>query len=172
MELFAGLADMLGEGLPLSYLFVVTNAEAPPQTKEKVLVNWMEALKARGIAPEFTLSDKDQSEINALHRVWPTAKHQLCLWHVLRAIKRRLANNREPPAFYGAMDAHRMFPFTSPAFLPLRQMSANDKVRKHISSIWPATLTFHRQPTYPHLKGPEAQSGSSTKAVLRFILRH
>ena len=83
MELFAGLADMFGEGLPLSYLFVVTNAEAPPYTKEKVLVNWMEGLKARGITPEFTLSDKDQSEINALSRVWPTSKHQLCLWHVL-----------------------------------------------------------------------------------------
>ena len=67
MELFAGLADMLGEGLPLSYLFVVTNAEAPPYTKEKVLVNWMEALKSHGILPEFTLSDKDQLEINALH---------------------------------------------------------------------------------------------------------
>ena len=66
MELFAGLADMFGKGSPLSYLFVVTNAEAPPYTKEKVLVNWMEGLKACGITLEFTLSDKDQLEINAL----------------------------------------------------------------------------------------------------------
>ena len=93
MELFGGMADMLGEGLPLSYMFVVTNANAPPHTKETVLVNWMEGLKACGITLEFTLSDKDQSEINALGRVWPTAKHQLCLWHILRALKRRLANN-------------------------------------------------------------------------------
>ena len=105
MELFAGMADMLGEGLPLSYLFVVTDAEAPPCTKETVLVNWMEALKDHGITPEFILSDKDQSEINALGRVWPTAKHQLCLWHILRALKRQLANNREPPAPYGSVDA-------------------------------------------------------------------
>ena len=153
MELFAGLADMFGKGLPLSYLFVVTNTEAPPYMKEKVLVNWMEGLKACGITPEFTLSDKDQSEINALSRVWPTSKHQLCLWHVLRAVKRRLANNREPPAFYGATDAKRMFPFINSAFLPLRQMSANDKVCKHTSSIWPATLTYCRQPTNPHPKG-------------------
>ena len=93
MELFGSMADMLGEGLLLSYLFVVTNVNAPPQTKETVLVKWMSALKARGIAPEFTLSDKDQAEINALNHVWPTSKHQLCLWHVLRALKRRLANN-------------------------------------------------------------------------------
>ena len=83
MELFGGMANMLSKGLPLSYLFVVTDANAPPHTKETVLVNWMEGLKACGIAPEFTLSDKDQSKINALGRVWPTAKHQLCLWHVL-----------------------------------------------------------------------------------------
>ena len=66
MELFGGMADMNGEGLPLSYLFVVTNMAAPPHTKETVLVNWMGALKACGITLEFTLSDKDPSEIHAL----------------------------------------------------------------------------------------------------------
>jgi len=171
MELFGGMADMFGEGLPLSYMFVVTDADAPPHTKETVLVNWMEALKTRGITPEFTLSDKDQSEINALSRVWPTAKHQLCLWHILRALKRRLANNREPPAFYRSADAAQMFPFISPAFLPSGQMSANDKVRIHPSSIGPATLTYCRRSSSPHPKSQDTQSGSSTKAVLRSILR-
>ena len=93
MELFDGMANFHGEGLPLSYLFVVTSANAPPQTKETVLVRWMSALKACGIAPKFTLSDKDQAEINALHQVWPMAKHQLCFWHVMRALKHQLANN-------------------------------------------------------------------------------
>ena len=172
MELFCGMADMLGEGLPLSYLFVVTDADAPPHTKETVLVNWMEALKACGITPEFTLSDKDQSEINALCRVWPTAKHQLCLWHVLRALKRRLANNREPPAFYGSVDANRMFAFIDPAFLPLGQIAANDQVCLHTSSIWPAILTDCRRPSNPHPKNQDTQSGSSTKAVPQSILRH
>jgi hypothetical protein len=128
MELFAGLADMHGEGLPLSYLFVVTDAGAPPHTKEEVLIKWMNALKSKGVKPEFTLSDKDQTEINALTQVWPTAKHQLCLWHVLRAIKRRLANNQEPPAFYNAANAAQSFEFIDPAFLPLGQMSTHNGV--------------------------------------------
>ena len=93
MELFGGMANMLGEGLPLSYLFVVTSTEAPAHTKETILVNWMEALKSCGINPEFTLSDKDPSEISALGRVWTKSKHQLCLWHILQAVKHRLANN-------------------------------------------------------------------------------
>ena len=171
MELFGGMADMLGEGLPLSYMFVVTDVDAPPHTKESVLVNWMEALKARGITPEFTLSDKDQSEINALSRVWRTAKHQLCLWHILRALKRRLANNREHPASYGSIDATGMFPFIDPAFLPLGQMSTMDKVRILTSSSSPVTLTYCRRPSNPHPQSLGSQSGSSTKASPLSILR-
>ena len=171
MELFGGMADMLGEGLPLSYLFVVTNAEAPPNTKETVLVHWMEGLRSRGITPEFTLSDKDQSEINALNRVWPTAKHQLCLWHMLRAIKRRLANNREPPAFYRPADAKQTFAFIDPAFVPLRQMSMKDKVYIHISRLWPVTLTYCRPPSNPRPKSQNIRSGSSSKAVPLYIPR-
>ena len=172
MELFGGMADMLGEGLPLSYLFVVTEADAPPHTKEAVLVEWMGALKCRGIDPEFTLSDKDPSEINALGRVWSKAKHQLCLWHILRALKRRLANNRESPASYRSADAKLMFPFIDPAFVPLGQMSANCKVCIHTSSrICPATLTYCRRPSNTHPKNRDSPSGSSTEAVPRSILR-
>lgn len=152
MELFGGMADMLGEGLPLSYLFVVTSADAPSHTKERVLVNWMASLKARGITPEFTFSDKDQLEISALGQVWPTAKHQLCLWHILRALKRRLANNREHPAFYGSLDAKQMFEFIDPAFLPSGQMSEMDKVCIGTYITCLAILIYHRPPTNHHQK--------------------
>jgi hypothetical protein len=128
MELFGGMADMQGQGLPLSYLFVFTNADAPPHTKEMVLIQWMLALKGHGINPEFTLSDKDQSEINALNHVWPSAKHQLCLWHILRAIKRRLANNQVSPAHYDSKEAKRQFGFIDDTFLPFGQMIAKDQV--------------------------------------------
>ena len=148
MELFGGMADMLGEGLPLSYLFVVTNADAPAHMKETVLVNWMEALKACGITPEFTLSDKDQSEINALSQVWPTGMHQLCLWHILWAVKRRLANNQELLASYGLMDAMRMFEFINPEFLPLGQMSTNHKVCTY------SILQIYGQPHLPACRQP------------------
>ena len=118
MELFGGLADMLGEGLPLLYLFVVTNPDAPSHTKENVLVHWMSSLKAHGIMPEFTLSDKDQSEINACCHVWPAAKHQLYLWHVLQALKHHLANNQETPAFYGSAEANQRCGFIDSSFKP------------------------------------------------------
>src|SRR5258706_7355800 len=88
----------------------------------------MKAIRSLRIDPRFTLSDKDQSEINALKEVWLSAKHQLCLWHILRALKRRLSQN-EHPALYHAFEAHHAFPDIDLAFIPLRQMSADEKVR-------------------------------------------
>jgi len=128
MELFAVVADMQGEGLPLSYLFITTEENAAPLTKQSALIEWMKGIRSLGIDPRFTLSDKDQSEINALKEVWPCAKHQLCLWHVLRALKRRLSQN-ENPGSYNALEAHHVFPVIDPAFLPLGQMRTEEKVR-------------------------------------------
>ena len=128
MELFACVADMQGKGLPLSFLFITTEEKATPLTKQRTLIAWMTTLRSRKIEPRFTLSDKDQSEINALREVWPSAKHQLCLWHVLRAHKRRLSQN-ETPGPYNALEAHAAFPDIDPEFIPLGQMSAKKKVR-------------------------------------------
>jgi len=138
MELFAGVADMLGEGLPLTYLFITTEANVAPLTKQEALVAWMRAVRSLGIVPQFTLSDKDQSEINALTHVWPEAKHQLCLWHILRAIKRRLSQNGTPGP-YNALEANGAFPDIDPSFVPLEQMSVNEKVRTVIS-YWPSLI--------------------------------
>jgi hypothetical protein len=60
----------------------------------------MGSLKKRGIHPEFILTDKDQSEINAVSIVWPHVKHQLCFWHALQAVKQRLSQSKATPAFY------------------------------------------------------------------------
>ncbi len=127
MELFAVVADMQGEGLPLSYLFVMTEENAVPLTKQSALIAWMKAIHSLGINPQFTLSDKDQLEINALKEVWLCAKHQLCLWHVLRALKRHLSQN-ENLGSYNALEAHHVFPDIDLASLPLGQMSTEEKV--------------------------------------------
>ena len=65
----------------------------------------------------FTLSDKDQSEINAFRAVMPNAKHQLCYWHTLRYIEERLAEDK-PPAKYDPRIAHRRFNFINPTWAP------------------------------------------------------
>ena len=75
-----------------------------------------------------TKNIQDWSEINAMSNVWPAAKHQLCFWHSLRAIKQRLSKNKDTPASYNAAEAHSEFSFIEPSFLPFSQQDDNAKV--------------------------------------------
>lgn len=122
------MADASGTGLPLAYIFVSTSSDTPPGAKQSLLEKFLTFLKARGVDPRFTLSDKDQSEINALEIVFPFAKHQLCLWHGLRAFKQRLSNRKTQPAFYHVDSAVEEFSFIDPKFLPFAQRSKEDRV--------------------------------------------
>ena len=127
-ELFGAVADARGIGVPLSYLLIQTTNEAAKGAKERVLTSWLNSIRNLGIYPEFILTDKDQSEINAVGHVWPNAKHQLCFWHALRAIKQRLVKTKALPAHYNTVMAHTIFNFIDPAFLPQAQRDKNDKV--------------------------------------------
>lgn len=53
--------------------------------------------------------------------VWPFAKHQLCFWHALRALKQRLARTKEKPGPYNAQYAHQLFNFIKVTFVPTAQ---------------------------------------------------
>ncbi len=120
-ELFAAVADAKGSGVPLAFLLIRTSKEARTGAKRAVLERFLGQLKSRGVDPEFTLTDKDWSEINAMRATWPDAKHQLCFWHGLRALKQRLAKKKETPAPYNAETAHQEFSFIETAFVPLGQ---------------------------------------------------
>jgi hypothetical protein len=132
--LFAGVADIHGEGLPLSFLFIDKKGKGTEGAKQRVLISWFTELKELGIDPEFTLSDKDDSEINAMRLVWPLAKHQLCLWHALQALKRRLAKLLEGLAYYDADEANGLFGFIDTSFLPYSRLG-KDEVSKQTSVI-------------------------------------
>ena len=92
--------------------------------KELALAAWLRYFRDEwNINARVTHSDKDHSEMNALSSVFPDAKHQLCYWHVLRAIKKRLSVLRHQPAPYNVMQAVSEFPFISNTFLPVMQRS-------------------------------------------------
>ena len=73
------------------------------------------------IRPVVTLSDKDWSEINACITVFPNIKHQLCFWHCIRALKKRLPIKDRAPAFYDVEAAMREFGWIDKTFVPLAQ---------------------------------------------------
>jgi len=70
------------------------------------------------------LSDKNFSEINVYSNVFPSAKHQLCFWHCLRAVKKRLTVSHLQPGFYNIRQAENEFQFIEKYFLPLAQRGA------------------------------------------------
>lgn len=39
--------------------------------------------------------DKDRGQIWAAQKVWPQSTINLCLWHILRAIKKRLQDPKQ-----------------------------------------------------------------------------
>ena len=120
-ELFSAVAEAEGSGIPLAFLLISTGKDAPSGAKQAVLESFLGALKNLGVRPEFTLSDKDWSEIKAMEAVWPEAKHQLCYWHALRAVKTRLAKNKTRPLPYDPAEPMKEFGFIDPSFVPASQ---------------------------------------------------
>lgn len=120
-ELFAAVAGVEGSGVLLAYCLIQTSPEAGKGAKEETLKSFLHHLKKLGVNPEYTLTDKDWSEINAMRAVWPHTKHQLCFWHALRALKQRLAKNKTTPAFYNVESDLGEFSFISRAFVPTGQ---------------------------------------------------
>ncbi len=123
-ELFALLGEAQGAGVVLGWCFIWSKALKDPQNgnKQKILVDFLQHFRDEwGVRPLVTLSDKDFSEINAYSKVFPSAKHQLCFWHCLHAVKKQLAVTHWQPGFYNIAQAWKEFPFIHEHFLPLAQ---------------------------------------------------
>lgn len=121
---------MHGSGCPLGYLFIHTDQKGVPGVKEKYIQELLEHFRHTWhIRAIITLSDKDHSEINACLKVFPEAKHQLCFWHCLRAVKTRLSIIRRQPRHYDVLEAKKEFPFIDRSFVPIAQASGLIPVR-------------------------------------------
>ena len=82
----------------------------------------------------ITLTDKDLSEINAFLGVYPEAKHQLCFWHCLRAVKTQLSILRRRPKHYDVLEAKKEFDWIDETFVPSAE-AKGQQVRACSNSI-------------------------------------
>ena len=106
-----------GQAIPLAFMFATNDGTAKEGTKDLLLRDSVEFIAGRCTNVKFTLSDKDASEISACRAEMPEQKHQLCYWHGIRYIERRLGENK-PPAAYDPRRAHMFFPFIDPSWAP------------------------------------------------------
>ena len=136
-ELFGLLGVACGVGILLGWCFIHSKGPKGSQDggKQKVLIDFLQHFCDEwGIRPLVTLSDKDFSEINVYSNVFPFAKHQLCFWHCLRAVKKCLAVNGRQPGFYHVGQAWEEFPFIHEYFVPLAQRGTLPKPEVHMYS--------------------------------------
>lgn len=96
--------------------------DADEGTKELALRDFIRWIAKRCPNIKFTLTDKDVIEINGFRSEVPDAKHQLCYWHGLKYVEKRLGENK-PPAAYDPRIAHHTFDFIDPTWAPGVTMS-------------------------------------------------
>ncbi|CAI2188574.1 13551_t:CDS:2 [Funneliformis geosporum] len=118
-ELYVLHAEVDGTGYPLGYLFLDNNGNGVSGARTNVIAKFLEEFRARGISPQFFLTDKDFAQISAGQTVWPNAKIQLCHWHLRRAVETKLKETHLPKRDnYEPMAAHHEFPFIDIKFNP------------------------------------------------------
>ena len=119
MSLFAVLAEVDGTGVPLAYCFVdvfkdnkTGDRYAVPGAIPSTLEQFLRPLRAYGCKPTFFGTDKDFSEIWAIHQAFPEATIQLCFWHARRAIRTKLSSSQatKTQAEYKPQGAQMLIP--------------------------------------------------------------
>lgn len=120
-EVYALLGETYGSGLPLGYVLIRLDNAAPGAKERSIRALLRYIRKMWKIRAIVTLTDKDWGEINAFLAEYPEAKHQLCFWHCLRAIKKRLSILRRAPAHYNVGEAMKEFIFIKADFVPVGQ---------------------------------------------------
>ena len=117
-ELYGLVGEINGQAIPLAFCFTAsTDGNAPEGAKERLIRTVIRFVFHRCPNINFTLSDKDVSEINGFRAEIPGACHQLCYWHAVTYIEKHLTKNK-PPATYHAIQANKIFDFIDPTWVP------------------------------------------------------
>jgi hypothetical protein len=130
--------------------------KAGKSSRVKLMREFFSAVRERcGSQPSIFHIDKDFAEVSALEQVWPSTKIQTCLWHLKKAITRRLrtAANAQRVS-YSAAEVARFLPKVDRKFLPINAV-APKRTTRH-----PAPVP--RNPLPSSLHTPHAPTSSST----------
>lgn len=120
-ELFGILASVNGAGYPVAYLLVDTSL-APQnavQPKTTILTHFLQSLSSMGMHPKFMFSDKDAAQMEAIRVNFGDSCLRLCLWHMLRAVQRKMSSNKsQRPPTYDVHELRQQLNFIREDFVP------------------------------------------------------
>jgi len=117
LELYSVLGELDNAGFPLAYCLLSTATAISQCKRTATLISFLGKIRSTyHIFPSFTHVDKDFAEISALGAVWPSAKPQICMWHLQRAISERLAKPSLKTTSYNVAAARAEFGFIDSNF--------------------------------------------------------
>lgn len=116
--LFAVMAEVDGSGIVLAYLLadIIPGDDGKKHSNPGAMINLLQQFLARlrhfGFAPAFFGCDKDMSEIAAIGYAFPESSRQLCYWHAIRAIKKKLTDSDKTASqsYYHPAEAQAIIP--------------------------------------------------------------
>jgi len=146
-------AEVNGTGYPLGYLLLDNNGNGVSGARTNIIARFLNEFKARGISPQFLLTDKDFAQISASQMVWPNTKVQLCHWHLRRAIEAKLKETKLPKRDnYEPYAARHQFSFIDVNFNPSNTAYKATRFcpKEHHESIWNLiNKHLHQHPLIP-----------------------
>lgn len=121
------MAEQDNTGIPVAYLLLSTATSIVINKRITALEAFLKAIRDKyGFDPRFVLTDKDMAEIAAGTFIWPNAKHQLCWWHLKKAIRERMAKRKLGTTPYNPAKASKIFPFIDKKWKPKTKSDPND----------------------------------------------
>jgi len=127
LELYTVMGEHDNIGSPLAYCLLSTATAITPRKQKIALQSFFKVLMEKyGIEPTFVHTDKDIVEIKAALAVWVTAKHQLCWWHLKKAVKSRLESSKLSTSVYHPNTARAEFNFVDVTFMPAGRADPQD----------------------------------------------
>ncbi|KAK7439562.1 hypothetical protein VKT23_017491 [Stygiomarasmius scandens] len=170
LELYSVMAEHDNAGFPISYCLLSTAESIDQQKRTKALAMWAQQLRDKyGVKPSFIHLDKDMAEIGMARDVWFDAKIQLCLWHLRRAVRERLAKPKLSTTPYNALRAHLEFNFVDIQFHPLesadaKEFEGGEDYYHPVINNNPVVTNKRPGPNsvWIHLPGSQASSASQT----------
>jgi hypothetical protein len=90
LEMYGLLAEHDNAGLPVVYMFLSTTTSIEKNKQTRIITSFLSTIRdCYSLNPRFIHTDKDPAEITAVKNVWPDSKHQLCHWHMNKAVTDR-----------------------------------------------------------------------------------
>lgn len=95
MELFTVIVSCMGVGFPIAYLLLEAGTGSGLKCREESLTFFLQHIRNKfpRLRPHFFFTDKEQAQIHSISRVF-NIQPSLCLWHLKRAIKRKISEER------------------------------------------------------------------------------